>query len=192
MKQTSPDQARNGYENHLHFDEPRWFAIYTRYKREKLVKKHLEEKGIHTYLPLRRYQRRHTRTRREVYIPIISCYVFVKIIHKEYVPVLETEHVVDFVRFSRNLISIPEEEITVLRRVIDEGIDIRIERNGLQPGDPVEISGGPLAGLSGKLLKRYSEKNFLIELENIGYSLQMQVDPAFLRKASRTGMQNDR
>ena len=89
------------YENHLHETEPRWFAVYTRYKREKLVAQQLRDKGIEVYLPLQHFTRRYTRKIKKVEMPLISCYVFARITKKEYVPVLETPDVVQFVRFAK-------------------------------------------------------------------------------------------
>ena len=170
------------HENHLDAREARWFAVYARYTREKLVARRLQEKGIECYLPLQRLTRYYTRKVKHVELPLISGYLFTRITKPQYVPVLETPDVVQFVRFSRNLISIPESEIDIIRRVVGENVEVSAEPNRFQPGDEVEIIGGQLTGLKGILLERRSDKNFLIELESLGYSLLMQVDPALLRR----------
>lgn len=174
------------YENHLDEKQSRWFAVYTKYKREKLVNRKLQEKGIHCYLPLQEYTRHYTRKVRKVELPLISCYIFTKIIKKEYVPVLETPDVVSFVRFSRNLISIPEAEIHTMQRVVGEGIEVDVEPNAYQVGDEVEVIGGDLTGLKGKLVEKKNGKNLLIELENLGYMLRMYVAPSLLQKVRRS------
>lgn len=170
------------YEDHLDAKEARWFAVYARYKREKLVARRLQEKGIECYLPLQQLTRYYTRKVKKVELPLISGYLFTRITRQEYVPVLETQDVVQFVRFSRNLISIPEREIDVIRRVVGENVDIEVQPGSFRPGDAVEIIGGQLTGLKGILLERRSDKNFVIELDSLGYSLLMQVDPALLRR----------
>ena len=139
-------------ENHLHTKEKRWFAVYTKYKREKLVNKLLQEKDIEVYLPLQKFTRRWERKRRVVELPFISCYIFVKITKAEYVEVLSTEHVLNFVKFSKNLISIPEAEIKLMQRVLGEGVEIQLEKQLLREGDMVEIMVGNLAGVKGCLL----------------------------------------
>ena len=103
--------------NQLDELQPRWFAVYTRSKSEKLVQRMLQKKGVQAYLPLQRLLRRYTRSVRMVEKPLINCYVFVKIIRTQYVPVLETEHVKGFVKFNKNMIAIPEHEIDILRRI---------------------------------------------------------------------------
>ena len=163
--------------------ESQWFAVYTRYKREKVVKKELDYKGIDCYLPLQRLTRYYTRKVKKVELPLINCYIFVNITKDDYVPVLEVPDVVNFVKFSNDLIPIPEKEINTLRRVVGEITDIEVQEGAFRNGDSVEVIGGQLTGLKGVLMEQRTDKNFVVELENLGYSLLMQIDPKFLRKA---------
>ena len=170
------------YENHLSDDQALWFAVYTKFKREKVVDALLKEKGITAYLPLQKLTRRWERKIRVVELPLFSCYIFVKIAKKDYVKVLETTGVVGFVRFSKNLISIPEEEIQMVKQILGEGIEIIAEPSRWNKGDEVEIVSGNLAGLKGKLVAQQGKQNFLIELEKLGYTLQLAIDRQLLRK----------
>lgn len=169
-------------ENHLDNVEPRWFAVYTKFKREKMVQKRLQEQGIQAYLPIQRLTRRYDRKVKVVEMPLISCYVFTRITKKNYVPVLNTADVLNFVKFSQNLIAIPDREIQLLQRIVGEGIDLEITPKSYQVGDEVEIVSGSLAGVKGILLDKDKQRNFLIELKSIGYSLRIQVEPALLKK----------
>ena len=170
------------YENHLDEEKKKWFAIYTQYKREKVVVKALERKGVECYLPLNRVVRRWERKVKEVELPLINCYVFVNIVKSDYIKVLETENVLNFVRFSKNLISIPDEEIVILKRVTGEIGDIELYKEQVVKGDRVEIIGGELTGVKGKLIEVSSSKNFVVNLGNLGYSLRMEINPSLLRK----------
>jgi transcription antitermination factor NusG len=171
-------------ENHLDESEPRWFAVYTKYKREKLVEKRLHEQGIQAYLPIQRLTRKYERKVKTVELPLISCYIFTRITKKNYTPVLNTADVLQFVKFSQNLIAIPDREIQLLRRVVGEGIDVDIEPKTFYPGDEVEIATGNLTGIRGILLEKDKKKNFIIELNSIGYSLRISVEPALLRRVN--------
>lgn len=170
------------YENHLEENIGKWFAIYTRYKREKQVLKQLEQKGIEAYLPLNKVVRKWERKVRNVELPLINCYVFVKIVKSDYIRVLETENVLNFVQFSRNLISIPNDEIDLLKRVTGEYGDIEIVESGLIEGDRVEILGGSLTGTKGKLVNVSNKKKFLIELSSLNYNLLIEVNASSIRK----------
>lgn len=171
-------------ENHLDAEVPKWFAVYTRYKGEKMAFRQLAKKGVSAYLPLQKHTRRYTRKVKEVELPLISCYVFVKITTQQYVKVLETETVVDFVRFSKNLISIPEEEIDLMKRVLGENWEVEAEPFSLTPGDYVEIGAGNLVGLRGRLIDHRDKQQVLVDLERLGYSLRISVDKSLLRKVN--------
>ncbi len=170
------------YENHLSTTEARWFAIYTGFRKEKYVQGELAKKGIETYVPLMTHTRQYVRKVKTVELPLISCYVFVKITKQKYVPVLETEYVHRFVKFSKNLISIPEREMELMRLIVGEKLAIKAEPMRWQPGEKVEVMGGSLTGLRGKLVRRNNKREFLIELENVGYAFQLSVAPHLLRK----------
>jgi transcription antitermination factor NusG len=134
--------------HNLHLDniEKKWFAIYTRYKREKIVRKQLTEKGVEAYLPLSTHKRVYTRKIKIIELPLISCYVFVKITQSEYLTVASTQDVVKFVKFSHELLAIPEREIKILKAIT--GQKIEIEAVALKPeiGDDIEICFGSLYG----------------------------------------------
>lgn len=170
--------------NQLHDIEPRWFAILTRAKCEKMVQRQLRKKNIHAYVPLQRLLRRYQRSTRLFEKPLINCYVFVQITRSEYLPVLETENVAGFVRFNKDLIAIPEVEIDLLRRItLEEGLDLEVAPGSFAEGDRIEISAGNLAGLRGRIVKKENKQQFQIELERLGYQLLITVDATFLQKS---------
>lgn len=167
----------------LDAQEARWFAVYTGFKREKTVERHLTSKGIENFLPLIEYTRSYLRKKVQVKIPLISCYVFVKITSEEYSHVLDVPDVLNFVRFSSRVIAIPEAEIGIMRRVIGERMEVSVSQStSLKVGDKVEIIRGNLTGLKGHLVKRKSKKLFVVELESMGYSLTMEVPEEVLNR----------
>ena len=174
--------ANATYENHLSTTEARWFAIYTGFRKEKYVQAELAKKGIETYIPILTKTRQYVRKVKTVELPLISCYVFVKIKKAHYVSVLETDYVFRFVKFSQNLISIPEKEMEMMRLLVGEKLALKAEPLRWEAGELVEISGGSLTGMRGKLVRRNNKKEFIIELENIGYAFQLSVAPNLLRK----------
>ncbi len=169
-------------ENHLDAEEAKWFAVYTKYKREKVIRTDLERQGIQAYLPIQKLTRVYASKRKVVEMPLISCYIFVKITKPEYLRVLQTEGVVTFVKIAKNLISIPEKEIEIMKQVVGEGIPVTAEPKGMHRGDEVEIIGGSLTGLKGTLVDNHGDKEVIIDLDNMGYSLRMTLDAKYLRK----------
>jgi len=167
-------------------DKPKWYAVYTQYKREKLVQRLLSEKGVQCYLPLNTFERVYTRKVKRVTLPLISCYIFVKILRSETTSVMDTEYVVRFIRFNRQMHPIPEREIDILKAITGE--NIQVEAVQLQPevGDEVEIRYGRLLGLKGKLVDNHNGRYVVIELEQMGFSMRMQIDPTFLLVTQKT------
>ena len=173
------------YENHLSESEPKWFAVRTRFKSEKVALKQLQRMGVETYLPIRQLTRRYGRKIRKVALPLINSFVFVNIKKQEYSTVLETEYVAGFLRFGSNLLSIPEKEIKMIRRLLGEDSDLEIvvvETTDYAKGDWVEIILGPLLGMKGRLLNIQGKDKLLIELTNSGHSLHISIDTQLLRK----------
>lgn len=172
----------DGIENHLDQHQARWFAVYTRYKSEKYVADKLARKGIEAYVPLLPFTRKYKSKTKHVEIPLISCYVFVKITKADYVRVLQTEHVISFLKLRKNLIAIPEREINTLRWVVGEKLTISATENTrLVKGAEVEVIAGNLTGLKGMILKRRNKKFFLVRLDTIGFTLEVDISKELLQ-----------
>ncbi len=161
---------------------PRWFAVHTKYKSEKIVQRMLAQKNVNAYLPLQKKVRKYQRRVSSVELPLISCYIFVNITKADYVKVLETEYVVGFVRFGKDIIAVSEQEINLLQRIINEDIDVFVEKTTFYEGDEVEIAFGNLLGLRGKLVAVEGKNRMLVELEQLGYTLQLSVENDMVRK----------
>lgn len=182
MSATIPTKPLD-HESHLSEDQPRWFAIRTRYKSEKLAYKQLISRQIDAYLPIRHLIRRYGRKKREVDLPLINNFVFVKIVKKDYLTVLQTEYVNGFLKLGHNLLSIPEEQIELIRRLLGENIDLEVVENRiLEKGDWVEVTSGPLLGMRGKLVQVKGKEKVLVELINSGYSLEISIDNQLVKR----------
>jgi len=169
--------------NQLDTEVSKWFAVYTHYKREKLVEKRLDQKGIECYLPIRKEVRQWSKKRRTMELPLISCYVFVKITKAEYVPVLETEYVLNFVKFAKDLIAIPEKEIQFLKKLLQDEVSFDIvPSDKFQKGDSIIIAGGSLAGTKGRLVDFEGKKRVLVTLDYIQNTFILSVDKHLIQK----------
>jgi len=167
--------------NHLDTSEKKWFAIYTKYKCEKYVVDKLTKKNIEAYIPLVSKTKRYVRKTKHYKVPLINCYAFVKITKDQYVKVLESEYVMGFIKQRKNLISIPNHEISLLRRIVGEIDEIEMTPLAFNEGAAVEIIAGNLTGVKGKLVKKQGKNEFVVELHTIGYQLQMIIDKSMLR-----------
>lgn len=178
--------TQSNYENHLSETEPRWFAVRTRFKSEKVALKQLLSYQINAYLPIKTLTRRYSKKIRHVEMPLINSFVFVKITKAQYIKVLETEYVAGFLKFGQNLLSIPEEQIDLIKRLLGENIEVTANEEHFQKGDMVEVIAGPLLGLRGYLLNIQGKERVMVELTNSGFTLQIDVDYHLLRRIDQT------
>ena len=181
MKSKEKNHKMQNIENHLSPVIKKWFAIYTKFRSEKFVVEQIKRKGISAYLPLINKTKRYTRKIKQYQIPLINCYAFTYITLKEYNKVLETDYVIKFIKQGKCLISIPQNEIDLLERIVDSGNLILAEPLNYQEGMDVEIIRGQLTGLKGQLIAQKNKNEFVVELTNIGVHLKLEINPAYLR-----------
>jgi len=175
--------------NHLSGSESKWFAIYTKYKCEKYVTERLGKKGIAAYVPIITKIKQYTSRIKRFEVPLINCYVFVKITKDQYVKVLETEYIMSFIKQRGNLISIPDNEINLLKRIVGEIEDVSAGKIEMELGDEVEIIGGNLTGIKGRLIDNQGKNKFVIRLVSLGMQLNMTVDTSLLRLLKRKAIE---
>jgi len=169
--------------NQLDKEEKKWFAVYTQYKREKLVKKMLDQKGIECYLPIQKVVRNWSKKKRTMELPLISCYIFVKITAEEYVPVLETEYVMKFLKIGKDLLAIPDDEIVLIQKILQDNLDFEIESTrNFKKGDWVEVTEGNLQGTKGQLVQIEGKNRVLITLEHIQHTFRISIEKHLLKK----------
>jgi transcription antitermination factor NusG len=170
-------------EIHVHETEPRWFAVRTRFRDEKVALKMLASYGIDAYLPIQKVTRRYNKKVRHVELPLINSFVFVRICKPDYKTVLSSEYVSGFLKLGQNILSIPDEQIDLMRRLLGEGIELTIEPTmAYEKGDWVEVTTGPLLGLRGTLVNIQGKDKMLVELINSGHTLQISIDKSLLNK----------
>jgi transcription antitermination factor NusG len=167
--------------NHLSDKEEKWFAVYTKYKCEKYIVDQLAREGISAYVPLITKKKKYASRVKTNEVPLINSYIFVNIKKGDYVKVLQSEYVINFVKQRKNIISIPDEEINLLRMIVGEIESVVAEGIMYETGDEVEIIGGNLTGIKGKLVRKEGKNSFIVELVTIGLQLTMTIDKSNLR-----------
>jgi transcription antitermination factor NusG len=155
--------------------ERRWYAIYTRARTEKKVDKQLQDGGVESFLPMRRVLKQWSDRKKWVEEPLLRSYIFVHISEKEYFEVIKTMGVVRFITFSGVAAAIPDWQIDSLKILMTGNEDFEMVRERLEPGDPVEVVSGPLAGFRGEMVEWKGKKSVLLKIESIGLSLTVSV-----------------
>lgn len=145
--------------------DPRWFAVRVGHRKEKVTAKLLKREGVEYFLPLREKPYSYESKTGVRKIPLLSGYIFVKIITGQALAVQRINYVFGFVKLGRERRQITEAEIDLLRRIstdssltweVDEQLNVLVE------GSPVEIRTGPLSGVRGYYLHQKNKKTFVI------------------------------
>jgi transcriptional antiterminator RfaH len=170
------------YTRTLDPSEKRWFAIQVRPRCERLVSRYLQQKEVDAYAPMQQIVRQYTRKRKIVEKPLLSCYVLINICQADYVSVLETENVIGFVRHDKSPALIPQDQIDLLRRVAGSHLEADIVRlDEIEPGDWLEIIGGDLTGLRGRMVAFKGKSYVSMELMQLDSAIILDIDARYLR-----------
>jgi transcription antitermination factor NusG len=157
-------------------DQPRWYAVRTRSRHEKLVTRQLENQGIQSFLPTISKTHHWSDRRKEVQEPLFSGYAFVRLDHDPdaRARVLRTQGVVNFVGVQGMGIPIPDQEIDNISTVLASRMEYR-ERPFLYAGQRVRVCGGALDGVEGVLTAENSDRSVVISVGLIQRSLSVRV-----------------
>ena len=94
--------------------------------------------------------------KKKIKVPLFRGYIFVNIdIQNEKLSVLQTDGVIKFVAFGSKIITIPEEQLYWLNRLLTTS-NLKHEQE-FPVGIDVEVTYGPFKGLYGKVKQKKSE-----------------------------------
>ncbi|MDB4902129.1 MAG: antitermination protein NusG [Mucilaginibacter sp.] len=165
-----------------HSGSNRWYPVYTYARAEKKAFQALTSKGLETYLPLHRQLKQWSDRKKWVEEPFIKSYLFVRIKEHEQAEVLMTKGIARFIYFSGKIASMPDRQIDELKLLMASPYELEITEDDLQPGEKIMIKAGPLKGLTGEIISYRSQKQLALRLENLGYSIIVQVAASFINR----------
>lgn len=160
------------------YDEPRWYACYTRARHEKRVEGLLRERGIESYLPQVTRTRQWKDRRKRVGFPLFPGYVFGHFTLRQLHPVLSTPGVSTIIRINGYPTPIPGADIENVRRFV-----AALEATGTEPevrpflsaGQRVRVADGPFEGVEGVVIEQRGRRRVLVGLEAIGQGLEVDI-----------------
>lgn len=157
------------------FSEPRWYATCTRSRHEKTVADQLQRRSVETFLPLYEAVRQWRNGRHRVELPLFPGYAFVRIALRDRLEVLKVPGVVRMVAFNGSPTPLSDEEIEGLRLALVKGL--RAEPHPyLTAGRRARITGGPLAGHEGILVRRKGYLRVVMSVDLIQRSVAIEMD----------------
>jgi transcriptional antiterminator NusG len=158
-------------------DAPAWYAVWTRSRHEQVVREQLERKGLEAFLPtITRWSRWKDR-KKQIDWPLFPGYCFARFDAGERLPVLTCTGVVSIVSFDGDIVSIPEQEIDGIRRLVES--DLQFDPCPLiREGMMVEVTHGPLKGVVGRLVRKGAHARLILSVDLIGQAVSVEVDAA--------------
>ena len=181
----SSDTSLSGDNSLLHKkkpDLPRWYAVYTRPRAEKLVYSRLIEIDVESFLPLIKTVRKWSDRKKVIEKPLISSYLFVKVRKKEFPRVFTILGVVKFVSFEGQPAPIPQKQIDNLRLVVNSDAEIEVTGESFAKGDNVEVVTGSLTGLTGELILIGGKKRVIVRIDRLDQNIIVTIPVTFLKK----------
>lgn len=160
--------------------ERSWLVLHTRPRQEKSLARQLLEQQVPFFLPL--VPRRSLIRGKAVtsYLPLFTSYLFVLANPEERIAALATQRVVMTLKVTDQ--ARLWHDLSQVRRLIEVGAPITPEDH-LQPGAKVEIRNGPLAGLTGTIIRTASGRRFVVQVDFIQRGASVEIDDFMLAKA---------
>ena len=154
---------------------PHWYALYTRSRHEKKVDKQLLDKGIESYLPMRRIRSRWSDRKKWIDEPLFRCYVFIHVNERERLDALQTYGAVRVISFCGKPAIVQDAEISTIKMILKE-IPTVESCISMSVGHKVEIARGPLMGMQGRLQQIRNEQRLVVSIDSIHQALRFNVD----------------
>ena len=165
--------------------ESHWYAVYTHSRAEKRVNDRLIEAGIETFLPMQKTLRQWSDRKKLVEKPLISSYIFVKVVPKHFLAVRKTEGVVKLITLDSKPVVIPEDQMKNLRILCSSDADVMVSDKVYLKGDMVEVIYGSLTGLRGELIRVGRKHKVIIRILEPGMNLTVDITTVAIRKLEK-------
>ena len=154
-----------------------WYAIWTRSRHEQVVRDQIAKKGLESFLPMIARWSRWKDRKKKVDWPLFPGYCFARFDPNQRLPILSCSGVVSIVAFNGEIAPIPEHEIEGIRRLVES--DLQFDPCPLiHEGMMVEVIGGPLKGVVGRLVRKGAHARLVLAVDLIGQAVSVEVDAA--------------
>lgn len=153
----------------------KWYAVYTKPRREKKVHKLFDEKGVENYCPLNKVRKKWSDRIKVVEEPLFKSYIFVQISEEEKTKVRMTNGVVNFVYWQGKPAEVKEKEINIIKKFLNEYENVVAQPIALRSDMKIKIQQGMFMDNEATITKVLNNKVQVI-IESIGYSLVAVID----------------
>lgn len=160
--------------------DTKWYVAYTYPRAEKAIHQKLTELGVEAFLPLHKVKRKWSDRIKEIEVPLFSNYLFVNTGLVDIPRLADINGIAKFVSFRKEFATIREKEITLIKKLVSYGKDVRVEQNRLISGQRVMVNKGPFVGLEGKLIKELGKDRFILSIDDLQQNISLNIPAAYL------------
>ena len=161
--------------------DKKWYVVYSKPKCERRIDDALTRKGITSWCPLTKTQRKWSDRVKTIEIPIFRSYVFVHITDDEKYQVLITPGVLNFIHYLGKPAIVRQEEIDLMKKFLLEK-DAKFEvvsSEGFKQNSKVKVSHGVFIDKEGTVL-RDGKKKVYVQIESLGQIMIVEFKAEYL------------
>lgn len=161
-----------------------WFALHIRIYKHENVETSLRNKGFEVFAPTYIAKRVLAGRERQTPAPLFPGYLFCALDTRQRLPVLTVPGVIRILGTGNVLTEVPVEEIEAIRRTISSGLPVE-PFDWLQPGEPVLVQKGPLAGIRGEVVYHKGKHRLVIRVAALNdRAVSVEVDQSTVTRLS--------
>lgn len=164
-------------------DQAEWFALQTRYRHEKSVRDLLTRRHIDTVLPVTTRVSQWADRRKTIIEPLFPGYCFARFVRGSHGPILQSPGVVTIVGPGSRPQALSDEEVLTLERLAAGAVDCAVTPD-IEEGEPVRIVHGPLAGLTGSVVRWANLCDVVLNIRLIQQGARVQLPRSSIRPLS--------
>jgi transcription antitermination factor NusG len=157
-------------------ETPRWYAVQTRSRFEKIVRAELTALEVENYLASVNQLHQWKDRKKVVEEALFPGYVFVRLAdgNGSRVRVLRTNGVVRILGTGQNIEAIPDCEIDSIRQMLASGSECH-PHPFIREGSRIRVRRGPLEGLEGWLVRTKSQARLVLSIDLLSQSVSTEV-----------------
>jgi transcription termination/antitermination protein NusG len=154
-----------------------WWVAHTKSRNEKALANELVRKNVSYFLPMR-WKTSYSKGRKlRSLLPLFGGYLFFCGEERERIEVLKTNRVANCIEVKNQarLVS----ELSQIERAINAGVDLT-PHDYIKVGQRCRVTGGPLAGLAGIVIKSSTAARLVLQVDMLGQAASVEIDTDLL------------
>ncbi|GAB3544168.1 UpxY family transcription antiterminator [Spirosoma fluminis] len=158
-----------------------WFVLYTKSNTEKRVAEGLRQRNITVYCPLIKEKRKWSDRTKLIEKPLFRSYCFVHVDEKDRNRVFGVAGVVGYLYWLQKPAIVREEEIDVIKKLLNDFDHQTIQVQQYNVSDKVRIGSGLFMEQEGQVIAQQGKK-LVLRIESLGVSISVDTGRTLVDK----------